>query len=425
MDQLRDLSDGTLEVLPASGTSEWLELRVGGERVFLPRSSRTPDVSTYHFGRGDVQHPTSTTNVGFELSGLSGWQQGDGLQIVSPNVGLTMVGPENGFAVYPSAGSTTISGQALDWKTAFAPIIDGAKGDTTWVTQMAAANLHYSRLTRAGLASGFTITDGRPGKLSATLAPVAQDRTLALHWKGTAFAALASEAGPAAQPAPAPAISIRALPDALARNNDFFHSFYTNLPSLVDFGPISGSADLDEAVTYGNPFSSMGAKWTELATVVYALPVSIQTPQGNGMVPAMMVSAIPVSALADKGVIAPSITPVRNAKIDGQPLDAPRSGVGSSPTLSWEAPAIGTPTSYAVVVHEVEGSKLGVSVKKAATFYTKSTSLRIPDSVAKQGGSYVFTITAIASPGADLTTRPFVGALSYASADHVTARQTL
>jgi hypothetical protein len=59
-----------------------------------------------------------------------------------------------------------------------------------------------------------------------------------------------------------------------------------------------------------------------------------------------------------------------------------------------------------------------------ATFHTKSTSLKLPDSVLTPGGSYVLTITAISANGADLVARPFVGALPYASADYVTARIT-
>jgi hypothetical protein len=422
VEQTRDLADANVEVLTASPGAAWIEVRAGGERIFLPKGSRTPDLGIYHFGRGDLRYATSTTNVGFSISGLGGWQPGDGLQLVSPNVGLTMAGLENAFAAYPSLGSTTLSGQTLDWKSVQVPLVDATKGDSTWLAQMTAGSPRYSRLARAGLARGFTVTDGRPVMLSADLAPVAQDRTLALRWKGAAFAALASQAGPGAQPAPAPALSIRALPDALARNGSLASSLYTNLPSLVDFGPISGAADLDEKVTYGNPFSSMGARWTELATVVYAVPVTVPTPDGNGLVLAMMVSAVPVGAPAAEVVIAPAITPVRNARIDGQLLDAPKRGVGTSPTLTWEAPATGAATDYAVAVHAIEGSRLGVNIKKVATFQTTATSLAVPASILAPGSSYVFTITAISARGADLTTRPFVGALPYASADYVTAR---
>jgi hypothetical protein len=435
VDQPRDLStttfqsypDGTFDIA-VGRSSEWLEVKLDGERVFLPSGSGAPDVSVYAFGRGDVQLPAAKTHVAFELSGLRAWQANDSLQIVSPNVGLALAGPEASFPAAPSTGSTTISGQTLDWKANLAPIIDAAKGDTTWVTQVAstasAAGSYYTTLVTAGIARGFTLSDGQPATLSAALAPVALDRKIALHWKGSAFAALASQAGPGARPGATPALSIKALPEALARNNSFYRNDYLGLPSLVEVGPISGSADYDQTIEYGNPFSSKAAPWTEFVTMTYAAPVRIPTPQGSGMVSAMMVAAIPVSALAATGVIEPLLSPVRNAQIAGQALDAPRAGVGTSPTITWQAPAIGVPTSYAVVVHAVAPSLSGVDVKPVATLRTKSTSLTIPDSVLTSGGSYVLTITAISAPGADLATRPFVGTLPYASADYVTARLT-
>ncbi|HEX7839239.1 MAG TPA: hypothetical protein VF469_17295 [Kofleriaceae bacterium] len=83
-----------------------------------------------------MQLPASKTNVTFDIAGLGAWQSGDSLQIVSPNAGMTMEGPENVLSAAPSIGSTTISGQNFDWKANLAPIIDATKGDTTWVTQM-------------------------------------------------------------------------------------------------------------------------------------------------------------------------------------------------------------------------------------------------------------------------------------------------
>ena len=94
---------------------------------------------------------------------------------------------------------------------------------------------------------------------------------------------------------------------------------YLGLLSLVDFGPIPGSADRDQAIKYGNPFSSSGAAWTEFVTMTYAAPVRIPTPQGIGIVSAMMVAALPVSSLAATGVIAPSISPVRLGRTAIQP----------------------------------------------------------------------------------------------------------
>jgi hypothetical protein len=301
-------------------------------------------------------------------------------------------------------------------------MVDAARGDTTWVTQMAAATAgaaHYSRLERAGIARGFAVTDGRAATLAAALAPVAQDRNLALHIRSSQFAALAPQAGPRARVAPAATVAIRTLPELLAKQNGFFATYYAGLPSLVDFGPLPGARDVEAAVSYGNPFTSKAAPWTEFVSLVYAFSVPIPTGKAIGSLSAMMVATVPVDGLAD-AAIAPSISPVRNAQIDGQSLDAPTSGVGTSPTVTWQPPAIGTATSYRVVVHAVEASSMGVNVKPVATLHTRSTSIRIPASV-MAAGSYVLTITAIMAQGADLASRPFVGSLPYASADHVTA----
>lgn len=435
VDQPRDLSaaifssggrsttgapDGRFELVAA----DWLEMELGGERMFLPADAATPDLSYYHLGRGDVRFPDSKTDIAFEISGLESWSRGDSLQIVSPNVGMTMAGPESLFAAYPADGSTEITGQRLDWAAHHAPILDAGRGDSTWVAQMATrttsdGTTYYGALARAGIASGFTVTDGRAGTLSAQLAPV-REAVLPLHWKGGAFAALATQAGPGARPAAAPAIAIHALPETLAHHNSFFSRFYMALPTLVELGPISGSADFDEVVTYGDPFSSAGAPWTEFVTVIYAMPVPLSLPLGSGSLSARIVAALPVDALAG-GAIAPPLSPVRNARIGGATLDEPRSGVGTAPTVAWDAPEIGAANSYTVTIHAIESSPMGVNVQKLATLRTSATSVELPGSLLAAGASYVLTITAIAAPGTDLAAKPFLGSLPYASADHVTA----
>ncbi|HVK77669.1 MAG TPA: hypothetical protein VM734_30400 [Kofleriaceae bacterium] len=421
VDQPRDPADGTF--VSSTDAPGWMELKVGDGRLFVPQAPRAPDPSLYHFGRADLQFPTTATPVAVELSGLGPWQDGDSLQLVSPNVGLAIAGVETHFAT-PGAGATTIRGQALDWKHAFSPLIDRARGDTTtWVAQMsnrrADAGSYYSVLTRAGVAADFTVSDGRASTLTATLAPVAQDRTLDLHWRGSEFAAMASQAGPGTRPAGAPALSIRALPDALARNNSYFESLYLYLPSLVDVGPVRGSDDLDQPLVYGNPFTTKGVRWTELVTMVYPMPVVIA---GVGTTHAMMISATPVDALAGAGgVLAPAISPVRNVKVDGRSVEVAQAGVGSSPMITWDAPAVGTATGYAVAVHAIERAGGGMRLATLARFNTRTTSLALPAAVVTSASAYVLTITAISSPGADLTAKPFVGSLPYASTDYVTA----
>lgn len=133
----------------------------------------------------------------------------------------------------------------------------------------------------------------------------------------------------------------------------------TALPTLVELGPISGSEDIDQAVAFGDPFAAGGAAWTEFVSVIYPIPVAVRTPQGSASLSAMIVAAVPLGALGDGGVIAPRLSPVRQARIAGASLDAPAAGVGTSPTVTWQPPEIGTATGYRVAVYALDASPLG------------------------------------------------------------------
>jgi len=92
--------DGSFEI-PAG---DWLEIKLGGERLFLPARASAPDLGYYRFGRGDLRFPGAPTQVAFDISGVGSWQVGDSLQIISPNAGMTMDGPETMLATPPGAG---------------------------------------------------------------------------------------------------------------------------------------------------------------------------------------------------------------------------------------------------------------------------------------------------------------------------------
>jgi len=424
-DQPVDLS--TTQLRTHATKTDWLlEIARNGTRTFVAAGALTPDVSEYHFGRGNARRATKPTPVSFAitgLGGLGGWGAGDSLQLVAGNAGLTLAAPENGFTSYPGAGDTTIMGQTVDWSTTLSTMVDATAGDTTMVTQLVAAGsgaARYSALARAGVAWDFTIADGHPATLSVALAPVPQDRKLAVRWAGSQFAALAAEAGPGARPGAAASAAIVTVPATLARNSAFFATYYTGLPQLVAFAPLPAS-DVDLAVQYGNPFGSPDAAWDELATVIYSNAVPVVTGGASTSLPARLVVAVPVAQLAQAGAIAPAISPVRGAAINGRPLDTAQRGVGTSPTLQWSAPAVGSATNYAVVIHQVEASNVAVAITPVATFYTRGTQLQLPATVLATGATYVATITAIAAPGTDLTARPFAAGLPFAAADHVTA----
>jgi hypothetical protein len=387
----------------------WVEARVGQHvPIYAPEGA---DFTTHHFGRTDVEFPTGPTRVGVELAGLD-WGDGDSLELVSPGVGLSIHGLEAHFA-YPVAGSTTITGQALDWSQAGAPLVHG---DTTWIAQMsthtAMSGTYYSVLARAGTANGLAIADGQPTTLRATLAPVHPDRSLELRWNGSEFAELATQVAANARPAAAPALAIRTLPASVADNNSYFDSMYMYLPSLVDFGPVRGTDDFAQPIEYGNPFSTSADPWRDFVTMVYAMPV--QVPH-VGVTHALVVEAVPVDALAKDGVIRPMLGPVHDVKVNGRSAAEPLTGVGASPTVSWDPPTLGTPTSYSITVQAIDGHG---GLTPVSQVVTRGTSVTLPATAT--AASYLMTVTAIASPGRDLSATPFAGTLPFASTDYIT-----
>ncbi len=373
-------------------------------------SAEAPEVA--HFGRGDPARPGRATPVALEVTGLGAWGDGDSLQLVSPDTGTTLAGLEANLAVSPGRGSTTITGQQLDWTKLQAPLIEA--GDTTYVTQLI-QHAGYASLGRAGIAAGFALRDGAPGKLAVQLAPVAEDRAIALRYQGRAFARLAAEAGPGARPAAMAQIAVHALPEPLAHHNDFAATLYQGLPALAVVGPQLAGDDAELAIAYGNPFATGGAAWTDVVTVVYPMTVPVTTASGASSLPARIVVAMPASALANAD-LAPAISPVRDVVINDLSLAVDQAGLGAAPTIAWRAPAVGHATDYAIEVRAVEAGALGVELPVVATLHTRATRIQLPASVAP-GKPYVLTITAIAAPAGDT--------LPYASADFVTAQLSL
>lgn len=418
-----DPSDGQFEE-PVQVSPDWLEIRVGRDRqaIYVPKSDTPPDLSYFHFGRSKVEIPLRETPVDVQLSGLD-WRAGDSLQLVSPNLGLAIHDFQIHLA-YPSHGVKEVSGQRMDWLHAQAPLVDASQGDRTWIAQMSvtplASGSHYIALTRAGVTDKFSVSaEGHATKLAATLQPVPRDRTFTLRWRGRAFAALVAEAGPHARQAATPALAIRTLPQALVENNNFYQRHYMYLPSVVDFGPLRADADVTETIRYGNPFATSSTKWRELVSVVYSMPVVIP---GGGVTHARLVQATPIADAA--GELAPAISPVRNVRIDGRPANVAQASTGRSPTVSWDAPRLGRPSTYAITIRPIARMGTGSTVMTAGTFYTASTSITIPERALDGVNAYVLAVTAISANGRDLATTPFLASLPFASADYITAKIT-
>lgn len=395
---------------------DWVEVRAPWQSTFV-RVGSAPNLSRYVFGRADRQFSQEPALIDVDIDGLD-WKSGDSLQLVSPNVGLSIHGLE---AHLPSVGKKSVKGQ-FDWAATDSPLIDSARGDTTHVMQMSSrrttAGTFYYVVTRTG-ATAFTTREHASSPLKVSLTEIAPDRTLDFQWRGSAYGELAKDVGGDPQLRGAVAqLSIRTLPTEVANHNTFFRQSYNYLPSVVDFGPVRAREDLRQTLSYGNPFSRGAVPWSEVATMSYAVPVVV--PEA-GTLFAQLLQSVPVDDLA-RHPFAPVISPVRNVRIDHRPLLATMDGVGREPTLTWDVPALGTASNYLVLVQAIVPDAVeGRKILATGTFVTDTPSLKVPAFAMADASAYVFTITAIASPGSDLGKTPHVGARTFASADYISA----
>jgi hypothetical protein len=243
--------------------------------------------------------------------------------------------------------------------------------------------------------------------------------SLALHWRGADFEALLPDVGAGASDVPgADGVFIDALPDA-----DRF-GFYTSSPDLMLYTPTDNTANVDPTVTYGNPYSSMGHPWDEYAIIEYLFAVPVQL--GSAAPYDEFVGYDANMALAELhgGMVKPLISPVRHVRIAGKSLASPQTGVGASPTVRWDAPAIGNATQYIVTLKSLAADTSGTSSTIVATFVTKARSFQIPASYLAGGTTYILSMTAVNFGNVDRTRDLFGDGLPFESASSVTSTFT-
>jgi hypothetical protein len=99
---------------------------------------------------------------------------------------------------------------------------------------------------------------------------------------------------------------------------------------------------------------------------------------------------------------------VLNPQINGKSLFSNQLSVGLSPTVSWSAPRIGTPSLYLLRFWELDVVNERTVPNVVANYYTTDTSATVPAEALKPGNVYFATISAIADARTDVSlAKPF------------------
>jgi hypothetical protein len=314
-------------------------------------------------------------------------------------------------------GITAYQG-TFDWAlastSAFAAgLPDAAKGDITYFNQRStlpigigdsAAELRYA--SRYARLTDFTVTDGGPATLSATLVDTQQTGALRTDVRGSQFAALTPDVNPTARPTVNNmALSVIAVPHSTeypnmpygAGSSIFYFQSLTTTVTDFDYGTLAYPQFHDQV-------------WTEFRQLFYSYDITLLRPGTKEPVEfrnfVLLYSWVPMSPPPLDPVL-PLLGPPTAPLINGEDAFGPQSGVGVQPVFSWSPPRVGTPTSYVVFVGLLDfPPQEGDIASINATVYG-GNSFRAPAGFLQPGRSYYATITANQAPWDLLDHAPF------------------
>lgn len=368
-----------------------------GAHNFIATQSSTPDTGFSHLGRADAVFPRLPTQISFTVTGASPIQTEDFLQLYVSNT--------SGYGIWPLAlvgNAATSFTTTVPW-TSF--LTDSSKGDRAILFQLvgqAAGPYTVQVLKKASAPLSFAQTDGSTTAVTTTLADVPHTGTVHLAFNGSAFAELESAMNPRATEALT--LLFFDLDPADVKLGQI-----GNTPDLVTYlnwnGPINTNVDLGE-ISYSNPFPS---SWSPFVAAQQWVKLNYPVPgTASGFDAFAFITVTTPDLPSTASPITPIVGPATNITINGQSFFNDVSGIGTTPTVQWSPPGVGTATKYQLTILRLFADSQGMaSTQSLATFFTAGTSIIVPPNLLVAGNTYIFGLTSAADTGIDVTQTPF------------------
>jgi hypothetical protein len=395
-------------------------------------AASTVDLGFDLAGRPDGAYPGASTPVVLDLSlgGLDAWIAGDQLEIASSNASLWDVLDATTLAAGATAG--TLSD---DWfaSAAGVPMRLLAPADVLTVYQLHSAQgpgttNTYLAATQAASTNGLLLTSGpgNPAVPFPVLTPPAATGSILVDWNLAAFEQYVGAVNPGATAAAARhALMVGASPHQLSAPAPVLD--HSGTPTLFLMQAAGGSAPaitfvdpslVPTTVSYGRALDP--TLWQEWRGVQLTVDLGYTAP-GATTAATLEASIGQREAMspAPPTPIAPLLSPPTAPILNGASAFTAATGVGTTPTLSWSAPASGTATSYTVDLFALTVAGTATVATPVASFSTAGTQLQVPPNVLASGTTYVARVTAVAASFDP--SRPFRTANVYAWAGLLTA----
>lgn len=395
-----ELADGgwrALTRMPSSGPALRYEAVPEGPWLFGSDGLWfVSDADRFDFGVRAVGHrrrpvTAPSTLLTLQVRGVvPAFQPGEGINVGVSSIasGLT----SDTARVTAMAGEETLSA-AVDLSSAVQPFgVNGSGGDDLTVVLRRTVGPPDGGAARWGAAVASAkvtapdISSGTTGTAEADLLPLPSQSTR-LRAQTAEFMPFATAVHPRAVMGLLSVYVFAYAPADRAGGTGDFEGRTTQLGSI---GTRSG--DVDFTITHGNPFTGFPL------LLEARLPVTVSFDLG-GRTFTRVVDGVSV-VHTDGTPIRLELAPPTRLSLDGQPAQQPRSSTGTTPELSWSAPAVGTPTTYVVTISRLSNASPPVETV-VARVSTPFTRLRIPPGVLTEGASHFAIVTAVSATGVD------------------------
>lgn len=433
-------SDGTFSIPNIPGGYYWL--KVGITAFWTSSSTFDLGLDTNTAAPASVAANTTTTGMHFNLSGLDPLQAGDEVAF------LWDLWPP--FSLPTTAGNPA-GGTTLSITGLVTSNIDFSQSAPAFLLQYepeSVGTLSALRLGTEATLPDLSFVNGVSNTVNQALVQTPQS-SFDLNVKGSAWAALVSNAGPSLPNVESTEFEVtsqafmtggnvqaivgmdipllvEALPSSSTLLGILPRASSTVCPALslltiqgFASTPVEPPILTDEdfgIVQYGDPFPTA---WPRVFTFCQTATVPISLP--GFATPASFELVNEQSSFVPTSPITPLISQVLNPTINGATIFSPASVAPAGVTLQWTAPSGQPPTGYkitAFIPYTLPNSG-GQTYLPGLTFYTTKTSVLLPPLQA--GKTYVFSITAILDGAANFETRPNRSALPTASVSVVSA----
>ncbi len=322
-------------------------------------------------GRADWKASTQSTTP-FQVN----WPSSSGISALRHEV------------VVPSLGrvlSTSTRTSSLWTYGPGAALIDAAR-DAVLVTRLEGqsqpnGDIAY-RIGGTYAAPPFSQVDGAKTTLNPQFsAPVGPMDQIAVNVDRDAFSAMIRQSSPTATLSN-PEVRLHAHPAPLAAG------YLSNSPRVFTVTASSGTGRwLGGPYSFQNPFPS---NWPLVAQVSNTAWHSIVIPGTGREHMSVGVSYTQISAREGQSVISstPMLSAVRNLRVNDRSLAQYQVGVGTTPTLTWDAPSLGNADSYSIGIYRLEEDYDSV----VAYLTLSKTKITLPRDLLNSGKWYYFII---------------------------------